>query len=134
MIAEDPETPKRERKPSVEVVSPSREEPIVVEAVEKTTGETVVDQPKSDNVIETESRPVVPKPRESNPRSSASPKRNETAEFDLNSSLADHRQAILEFSAEYVITKQLPSFLVMLSTVFNELESDHNIKGSKGKS
>lgn len=95
-------------------------------AVPKKSG-VVVSGPATDpaelpNIIEAESRPVDRKPRESNPRSSAAPRKTETDEFDLGSSLDEDRSDILDMAADYTAAKQLKHFIVMLRKVAADLE------------
>lgn len=104
MIAEDPETPKRERQSGVEVIEPK----------------------KSVDPIEAESKPVTsrePKPA-SNPRSDSAPRNSKPAapEFDLGSSLDEHRSAILEMAGDYAAAKQTKHFIVMLRKVAADLD------------
>jgi hypothetical protein len=74
-----------------------------------------------------ESTPV--EPRESkpsgNPRSDAAPRNNKpaTPEFDLGSSLDEHRSAILEMAGDYAVAKQTKHFIVMLRKVAADLEA-----------
>lgn len=85
------------RKPSVEVV-----EPIEVEA--------------------TPVEPREPKPA-GNPKSSAASSSPKPApEFDLGSSLDEHRTAILDMAGDYAASKQLKHFIVMLRKVAADLE------------
>jgi hypothetical protein len=106
MIAEDPETPKRERKPSVEVVEPIEAED-TIEVVA-----TPVDEPRQT-------------PAQANPRGDAAHRNPKPAEseFDLGSSLDDDRSAILDAAAEYIATKKLKHFVVMLRKVADDLEA-----------
>jgi hypothetical protein len=106
MIAEDPETPKRERKASVEVVEPIEAED-TIEVVA-----TPVEQPRQ------------PKPA-GNPKSDAAPRNSSASEpeFDLGSSLDDDRSAILDAAADYIAAKKLKHFVVMLRKVANDLEA-----------
>ncbi len=87
------------RKASVEVV-----DPIDVEA-------TPVKEPRE------------PKPA-SNPRSDAAPRNSKPAatEFDLGSSLDEHRSAILEMAGYYHAAKKTNHFIVMLRKVATDLE------------
>ncbi len=80
------------------------------------------DPAESPDVIEAESRPVEPKPRQSNPRSSAAPRKTESDEFDLGSSLDEDRSDILEMAGDYTAAKQLKHFIVMLRKVAADLE------------
>lgn len=90
-------TTAKPRKPSVEVV-----EPIEVEA--------------------TPVEPREPKPA-GNPKSSAAPSSPKPApEFDLGSSLDEHRTAILDMAGDYAASKQLKHFIVMLRKVAADLE------------
>jgi hypothetical protein len=106
MIAEDPETPKRERTPSVEVLEPIEAED-TIEVVA-----TTVDQPQK------------PKPS-GNPKSDAASRSSSASEpeFDLGSSLDDDRSAILDAAADYIAAKKLKHFIVMLRKVAADLEA-----------
>jgi hypothetical protein len=97
MIADDPETTKRERQSGVEVIDPQK----IDEPIEATA--TPVKQPRE------------PKPA-SNPRSDAAPRNSKPAapEFDLGSSLDEHRSAILEMAGDYHAAKKTKHFIVML--------------------
>lgn len=106
MISADPEVEKRE--------SPKQSGVVVTKHA--------ADPAESPDVIEAESRPVEPKPRELNPRSSAAPRKTETDEFDLGSSLDEHRSQILDMAACYAAAKQLKHFIVMLRKVAADLE------------
>jgi hypothetical protein len=105
MIAENPETPKRERKASVEVLEPIEAED-TIEVVA-----TPVEQPRQ------------PKPA-GNPKSDSIPRSSLASEpeFDLGSSLDDDRSAILDAAADYIAAKKLKHFVVMLRKVANDLE------------
>lgn len=105
MIAEDPETPKRERQCGVEVIEPQK----AGEPIEATA--TPVTEPRE------------PKPA-SNPRSGATPRDSKPSapEFDLGSSLDEHRSAILEMAGDYAAAKQTKHFIVMLRKVAADLE------------
>lgn len=104
MIAEDPETTRRERQSGVQVIEPEKtDEPIEVEA-------TPVKDPRE------------PKPS-ANPRSSAAQSSQKPApEFDLGSSLDEHRSAILEMAGDYHAAKKTKHFIVMLRKVAADLE------------
>lgn len=67
--------------------------------------------------------PREPKPA-SNPRSDAAPRNSKPSalEFDLGSSLDEHRSAILEMAGDYAPSKQLKHFIVMLRKVATDLE------------
>ena len=85
------------RKPSVEVIEP----------------------------IEVEATPVEPRePKQpGNPRSSAAQSSPKPAtEFDLGSSLDEHRTAILDMAGDYAAAKQTKHFIVMLRKVAADLE------------
>lgn len=105
MIAEDPDTPKRERRSGVEVIEPQK----AGEPIEATA--TPVKEPRE------------PKPS-SNPRSDAAPRNSKPSapEFDLGSSLDEHRSAILEMAGDYAAVKQTKHFIVMLRKVASDLE------------
>jgi len=103
MIAEDPETTKQERKSGVQVIEPE----------------------KTDEPIEVESTPVEPREPKpsSNPRSSAASSSPKPApEFDLGSSLDEHRSAILEMAGDYHAAKKTNHFIVMIRKVASDLE------------
>jgi hypothetical protein len=105
MIAEHTETTKRERQSGVQVIEPEKtEEPIEVES-------TPVKEPRE------------PKPS-GNPRNNAAPRTSSQAEpeFDLGSSLDEHRSAILEMAGDYAAAKQTKHFIVMLRKVAADLE------------
>jgi hypothetical protein len=72
--------------------------------------------------IEVEAKPVEPKPS-GNSKSSASPSSPKPApEFDLGSSLDEHRSAILEMAGDYAAAKKTNHFIVMLRKVAADLE------------
>jgi hypothetical protein len=75
---------------------------------------------------EAESKPVEPREQKpsSNPRSDAAPRNSKPAapEFDLGSSLDEHRSAILEMAGDYAAAKQTKHFIVMLRKVAADLE------------
>lgn len=77
--------------------------------------------------IEAKATPVK-KPREpkpaSNPRSGATPRDSKPSapEFDLGSSLDEHRSAILDMAGDYAAAKQTKHFIVMLRKVATDLE------------
>lgn len=104
MIAEDPETTKRERQPGVHVIEPGKtDEPIEAES-------SLVNEPRE------------PKPS-ANPRSSSAQSSQKPApEFDLGSSLDEHRSAILEMAGDYHAAKKTKHFIVMLRKVAADLE------------
>jgi hypothetical protein len=85
------------------------------------------DPAESKDVIEVDSKPVEPKPPKpsSNPRSDAASRNNKPAapEFDLGSSLDEHRSAILEMAGDYAAAKQTKHFIVMLRKVATDLET-----------
>jgi hypothetical protein len=87
----------------------------------KTAGVTV------NEPIEATATPVKqlrePKPA-SNPRSDAAPRNSKPAapEFDLGSSLDEHRSAILEMAGDYHAAKKTKHFIVMLRKVAADLE------------
>jgi hypothetical protein len=108
LISEDPNTAKRARRGSVTVV------------------DELQDPAESKDVIEVEATPVKeprePKPS-ANPRSSAALSSSKPApEFDLGSSLDEHRSAILEMATDYHIAKKTKHFIVMLRKVAADLE------------
>jgi hypothetical protein len=98
-------------------------------AVPKKPG-VVVTKPAADpaeakDVIDVDSKPVEPKQKpSSNPRSDAAPRNSKPAapEFDLGSSLDEHRSAILEMAGDYAAAKQTKHFIVMLRKVAADLE------------
>lgn len=77
--------------------------------------------------IETTATPAK-EPREqkpaSNPRSDAAPRSSKPSapEFDLGSSLDEHRSAILDMAGDYAAAKQTKHFIVMLRKVATDLE------------
>jgi len=88
-------------------------------------------KPKSSGVTVKEPIDVEPKPaapREpkpaSNPRSDSSPRNSKPSapEFDLGSSLDEHRSAILEMAGDYAAVKKTKHFIVMLRKVATDLE------------
>lgn len=87
------------RKASVEVV-----EPIEIKA-------TAIKEPREPNPA-------------SDPRSDAAPRNSKPSapEFDLGSSLDEHRSAILEMAGDYAAAKQTKHFIVMLRKVASDLE------------
>jgi hypothetical protein len=111
MISDDPEVEKREspKKPGVVVTKPA------------------ADPAESKDVIDVDSKPVDPKPPKpaSNPRSDAAPRNSKQAapEFDLGSSLDEHRSAILEMAGDYAAAKKTNHFIVMLRKVATDLEA-----------
>lgn len=84
------------------------------------------DPAESKDVIDVESKPVAPREPKpsSNPRSDAAPRNSKpsASEFDLGSSLDEHRSAILEMAADYQIAKKTKHFIVMLRKVAVDLE------------
>lgn len=67
--------------------------------------------------------PREPKPA-ANPRSSAALSSTKPApEFDLGSSLDEHRSAILEMAGDYAAAKKTKHFIVMLRKVATDLEA-----------
>lgn len=83
------------------------------------------DPAESKDVIEVEAKPVAPRePKPSaNPRSSSAQSSPKPApEFDLGSSLDEHRSAILEMAGDYAAVKQTKHFIVMLRKVAADLE------------
>lgn len=110
MISADPEVEKRE--------SP-RQSGVVV-------SKPAPDPAESQDVIEAESRPVEPKTEKpaGNPRSDSAPRNSKPAapEFDLGSSLDEHRSQILDMAGYYAATKQTKHFIVMLRKVAADLE------------
>lgn len=75
--------------------------------------------------IEVQATPVEPREPKpaSNPRSSATQSSLKPAsEFDLGSSLDEHRSAILEMAGDYHAAKKTKHFIVMLRKVATDLE------------
>jgi len=77
--------------------------------------------------IEAESKPVAPREPKpaSNPRSDAAPRNSKPSapEFDLGTSLDEHRSAILEMAGDYAAVKKTNHFIVMLRKVATDLEA-----------
>lgn len=84
------------------------------------------DPAESKNVIDVESKPVTPRETKSagNPRSGSTPRDSKPSapEFDLGSSLDEHRSAILDMAGDYAAAKQTKHFIVMLRKVAADLE------------
>jgi hypothetical protein len=83
------------------------------------------DPAESKDVIDVDSKPVEPREPKpsSNPRSSAAQSSPKPApEFDLGSSLDEHRSAILDMAGDYAAAKQTKHFIVMLRKVAADLE------------
>ena len=85
------------------------------------------DPAESKDVIDVKAT-LVKEPREpkpaSNSRSDAAPRNSKPSapEFDLGSSLDEHRSAILEMAGDYAAAKQTKHFIVMLRKVAADLE------------
>lgn len=90
-------------------------------AKQKTAGVTVNEPIKAESAPVKE--PREPKPA-SNSRSDSAPRNSKPSatEFDLGSSLDEHRSAILEMAADYQIAKKTKQFIVMLRKVAADLE------------
>lgn len=89
-------------------------------ATELEAGEPLSDQQATATPVK---EPREQKPA-SNPRSDAAPRdiKPSAPEFDLGSSLDEHRSAILEMAGDYAAAKQTKHFIVMLRKVAADLE------------